>query len=398
MYNRLGVSILLMAAASVVLGKSQEGGGYSQQLDPWNDEFANTPDLSFSGVASFAHLPHKRCLDVKDAAFDIALLGVPFDSAVSFRPGARFGPYALRSGSRRQRPDRGYSSRLGVNPYSGDLSILDCGDVPVTPFDPATAIKQINSAYRSLLHHPVESPEKMQTLNMQRGLDGNMHPRIISLGGDHTIVLPILDAVHEVYGPVSVIHFDAHVDTWNPHRYVGSVSVQADVNHGTFFWHAYEKGFIKPNSSIHAGIRTRFGGSQDLEDDVTAGFDLIHTFDLDDFGIDWISEKIKTRIGGGPVVISLDVDVMDPAFVPATGTPESGGWTSRELRRILHSLCGLNIVALDIVELSPAYDTNAEISAIAAADMVYDFLSILALGVEHREDAVSGTSALKDEL
>ncbi|KAK4684942.1 agmatinase, partial [Tremellales sp. Uapishka_1] len=347
------------------------------QLDPWGDEYGAVADMSFSGITTFAHLPHKRCLDEKYAAFDIAVLGVPFDSAVSFRPGARFGPYALRSGSRRQLPGRGYSSRLEVDPYDSGLSL-------------------VKAAYRSLLHHPVASEATMSQLNMQRGLDGNYHPRIVALGGDHTIVLPILDAVSEVYGPVSVIHFDAHIDTWNPDRYNGRVSVQAGVNHGTFFWHAYEQGFIRGNSSIHAGIRTRFSGPQDLDDDVTAGFDLIHTFDLDDHGVDWISDKIKARIGAGPVVISLDVDVMDPSIVPATGTPESGGWTSRELRRILHSLVGLNVVAFDVVELSPSYDTNAEISAIAAADMVYDFLSILALGVT--SESAEKKDIIKDEL
>ncbi|WVQ73109.1 agmatinase [Cryptococcus sp. DSM 104548] len=397
MHSALALPALLLTAATGALAHGSHAN--QEQLDPWNEQFANTPDLSFSGVTSFAHLPHQKCLDNKNAAFDVALLGVPFDSAVSFRPGARFGPYALRSGSRRQRPERGYSSRLEVNPYTHGLYMLDCGDVPVTPFDPATAIKQINSAYRSMLHHPVISEERMEELNMKKGLDGKFHPRIVALGGDHTIVLPILDAVHEVYGPVSVIHFDAHIDTWNPHRYLGSVSLQADLNHGTFFWHAYEQGFIKPNASIHAGIRTRFSGPEDLEDDITAGFDLIHTFDIDDHGVDWISEKIKARIGDGPVVISLDVDVMDPSYVPATGTPESGGWTSRELRRILHSLVGLNIVAFDVVELSPAYDTNAEISAIAAADMVYDFLSILALGVDGDKKAQVGSEGrVTDEL
>lgn len=275
--------------------------------------------------------------------------------------------------------------KLEINPFDNGLSLLDCDDVPVTPFDGSVAIKQVKAAYRSALRHPVVSEQRMKELNYQKGLDGKYHPRIIALGGDHTIVLPILDAVSEVYGPVSVIHFDAHIDTWNPNRYGGSVSVQSKINHGTFFWEAYEQGYIKPNASIHAGIRTRFSGPEDLDDDITAGFDLITTWDLDEHGVEWIAEKIKARIGNGPVVVSLDVDVMDPAFLPASechcwyivkqradakaGTPESGGWSSRELRRVLHTLVGLNIVAMDIVELSPAYDTNGEISAIAAADM-----------------------------
>ena len=117
--------------------------------------------------------------------------------------------------------------------------------------------------------------------------------------------------MHETYGPVSVIHFDAHIDTWNPNRYYGSVSASAGVNHGTFFWHAYEAGYIRPNASIHAGIRTKFSGPVDLDDDVTAGFDLVHTFDIDEYGVEWIADKIKQRI-------SLDVDVMDPSIVPAS--------------------------------------------------------------------------------
>ncbi|ORY25446.1 putative arginase [Naematelia encephala] len=352
--------------------------------DPWTTEFGNLPDLAFSGFTTFAHLPGRKCLDHPDSALDIAVLGVPFDSAVSFRPGARFGPYGLRSGSRRQRHERAWGQPLQINPYDSGLDVIDCGDIPVTPFDPATAIRQINAAYRSMLARPVLNSAKMDDLGMQRGLDGEFHPRVVALGGDHTIVLPILDALHSVYGPVSVLHFDAHIDTWNPKRYSGSVSLQSELNHGTFFWHAYENGFIKGNSSIHAGIRTRFSGPEDLDDDITAGFDLIHTFDIDDHGVDWIADKIKARIGSNPVVISLDVDVMDPSYVPATGTPESGGWTSRELRRIIHSLVGLNIVGVDVVELAPAYDTNAEISAIAAADMIFDFMSLLALGVDRK--------------
>lgn len=131
-------------------------------------------------------------------------------------------------------------------------------------------------------------------------------------------VLPILEAVHEVYGPVSVIHFDAHIDTWNPDRYYGAVSAAAGTNHGTFFWKAYEKGYIRPSGSIHAGIRTKFSGPVDLEDDVTAGFELVHTGAIDDHGVEWIADKIKKRVGNGPVVISLDVDVMDPSVVPAS--------------------------------------------------------------------------------
>jgi agmatinase len=131
-------------------------------------------------------------------------------------------------------------------------------------------------------------------------------------------VLPILQAVHEVYGPVSVIHFDAHLDTWNPDTYKNYVSESSKINHGTFFWEAYKQGYLMENASIHAGIRTRLSDRSDLEDDITAGFDLISTADIDDYGTGWIGDKIKARVGRGPVVISLDVDVMDPAFCPGS--------------------------------------------------------------------------------
>ncbi|KAI5453497.1 hypothetical protein NCC49_005972 [Naganishia albida] len=357
--------------------------------DAWADSYGGFPDPAFAGVATFAHLDHQRCLDNPELPLDLAIIGVPYDSAVTFRPGARFGPYGLRSGSRRQATARGYSQTLGINPYDGRLSVLDCGDVPVIPNDPAIAIDQVRAAYSSLLSRKVVSPERMKDLGYAKGLDGEYHPRMVTLGGDHTIVLPILQSLSEVYGPVSVIHFDAHIDTWNPNRY-RTLSGQNKIGHGTFFWHAYEAGYIKPNSSIHAGIRTRYTGPSDLDDDVTAGFQLIHAFDIDDLGVPEVVRRIKQRIGNSPVVISLDVDVMDPSTAPATGTPESGGWTSRELRRIIQSLQGLNVVAFDIVELSPAYDTNAEISAIAAADCAYDFLCLYALGTDAKLVDVDG--------
>lgn len=173
------------------------------KVDPWTERFADTPDLPFSGITTFAHLPHERCLSNPDGKLDIAIIGVPFDNAVSYRPGesiftaqlisgARFGPYGIRSGSRRQRPERGYSLQLNINPYQSGATILDCGDIPVTPFDTAVAIQQIKAAYSSLLHRHVVSPDAMESLGMIRGLDGEYHPRLVALGGDHTIVSLVL--------------------------------------------------------------------------------------------------------------------------------------------------------------------------------------------------------------
>ncbi|KAJ8508774.1 hypothetical protein ONZ45_g8987 [Pleurotus djamor] len=175
---------------------------------------------------------------------------MPFDTGVTYRPGARFGPYAIRSGSRRQRETRGYTLSWRNNPYESGLKILDCGDVPVNPFDNALAVDQMEVAYSTLLDRPVRSArEDLGDVSWYKAKDGSMRPRIISLGGDHTIVLPILRSLHKIYGPISVIHFDAHLDTWA--GYPGQFTEQSRVTHGTFFYLASEEGLMS-NTSVHA--------------------------------------------------------------------------------------------------------------------------------------------------
>ncbi|KAI0756872.1 Arginase/deacetylase [Daedaleopsis nitida] len=339
----------------------------------WLEKYGKQIDQPFSGPLSFSHLPYARCLEDESVEFDIAVLGMPFDTAVTYRPGARFGPYAIRSGSRRQREARGYTLAWKINPYELGSRIMDCGDVPVNPFDNALAVDQMEVAYSSLLaRSPVGGMSTRASVTKRFAKDGQQHPRVISLGGDHTIVLPILRALNKVYGPVSVIHFDAHLDTWQ--GYPGSVTEQSTVTHGTFFYLAKEEGLMT-NTSIHAGIRTKLAGESDLENDAEVGFQLISTDDIDDYGVVEIIRRIRARVGDSPVYLSLDIDVIDPGLAPATGTPEAGGWTTREVKRILRGLAGLNFVGADIVEVAPAYD-NAEITGIAAADIVHDFLSM----------------------
>ncbi|KAI0669775.1 Arginase/deacetylase [Trametes maxima] len=340
----------------------------------WSEKYGKQIDQPFSGPLSFSHLPYSRCLEDEGAEFDVAVLGMPFDTAVTYRPGARFGPYAIRSGSRRQRETRGYTLSWRNNPYELGSKIVDCGDVPVTPFDNALAVDQMEVAYSTLLARTIASDESGSTSVSKRfAKDGKEHPRIVTLGGDHTIVLPILRSLNKVYGPVSVIHFDAHLDTWP--AYPGTSTDQSRVTHGTFFYLANEEGLMT-NTSIHAGIRCKLAGVADLENDASVGFQLISTDDIDDHGIAAIIKRIRDRIGDSPVYLSLDIDVIDPGLAPATGTPEAGGWTMREVKRIIRGLAGLNFVGADIVEVSPAYD-NAEITGIAAADIVHDFLSML---------------------
>ncbi|EST07802.1 Ureohydrolase [Kalmanozyma brasiliensis GHG001] len=365
--------------------------------DPWTSKYGGVARTAFAGVTTYAHLPTSRCLDNPDELFDVAVLGIPYDLTVTYRPGARFGPNAIRQASRRQRSGRTFSMHHGMDPYNSGLRFLDCDDIPTSPMDPALAIDQIEAGYSSLLQRVAHSdpssrdpssppasvvaPETWEAFS-SAGLakDGRSHPKIVSMGGDHTIVLPILRSLYRVYGPIAVIHFDAHLDTWPPEvSPVNSPTRQHQIQHGTFFWQAALEGLIARNQSIHAGIRTRLGSYDDIEHDASIGFDIITSDDIDDIGIPAIIANIRARVGTMPVYLSIDIDTLDPGFAPGTGTMESAGWSPRELRRILRGLEGLNFVGFDLVEVSPAYD-QAEITAYAASDLIYEFMNLLIKG------------------
>jgi agmatinase len=194
--------------------------------------------------------------------------------------------------------------------------------------------------------------------------------RVVALGGDHTVALPILRSVHSVHGPVALVHFDAHLDTWD--TYFG-----APYTHGTPFRRASEEGLFLPGQSIHVGIRGPLYGADDLTEDEALGFGIVGTFEIDSIGTSGVIEKIRHRVGDAPLYISIDIDVLDPAFAPGTGTPEIGGFSTRELAAILRGLAGLEVVGLDVVEVSPPYD-HAEVTALAAANLVYDVLGLMA--------------------
>ncbi|BGP34304.1 hypothetical protein JCM10296v2_006119 [Rhodotorula toruloides] len=368
-------------ALSAVAGVSAHAAHTDAPESAWMRKYPDSGDLSFSGIVTFAHLPHSRCLDEPQQTFDIAVLGMPFDTSVSYRPGARFGPNAIRQGSRRHATNRAYSIPWNFNPFLAGAKVLDCGDVPISPYDNALAMDQIETAYSSLLAREV-STEFMQEHGDTESLalDGKEHPKIVTLGGDHTVVLPILRSLHKVYGEIAVLHFDAHLDTWNGNLYKGAWTDQSKVTHGSFFWKASTEGLISNTSSIHAGIRTRLSEFEDLTHDSEVGFKLLTTDDIDELKPSGIIKAIKERVGNMPVYLSLDIDVVDPSMAPATGTPESGGWTSRELKSILRGLSSLNLVGLDIVEVSPGYDTNAEVTGMLAADLVQEFLGMLMKG------------------
>ncbi|NUS41192.1 MAG: agmatinase, partial [Terrabacter sp.] len=235
-----------------------------------------------------------------------------------------------------------------VEPFAAQ-QVVDAGDVACNPFDIQEAFGQIDAALREV---------------------AGTGAKPMTIGGDHTIALPILRVLHEQHGEIAVVHFDAHLDTWD--TYFG-----APVTHGTPFRRASEEGLIDRTGSMHVGIRGPLYSAQDLTDDQVLGFQVIGAHDMDDLGWRGAVERIKARVGDRPTYVSLDIDVLDPAFAPGTGTPEAGGLTSRELLNILRAFAELNLVGADIVEVSPAYD-HAEVTGIAASHAAYELISAMA--------------------
>lgn len=302
----------------------------------------------YAGPATFARLPRSEDLpDRADVA--VAVVGVPFDSGVSYRPGARFGPAHIRASSRLLRP---FNPALGVHPF-GAHQVADAGDIVVNPFDIGSAITQIEDAAGELT----------------RG-----GGRLLTLGGDHTIALPLLRVMRRLHGPIAVLHFDAHLDTWD--TYFGE-----PYTHGTPFRRAAEEGLLDPAHCLHVGIRGPLYSRSDLPDSAALGFATVHCEELETLGVAGTVERMRDRLGcaeGRPVYVSVDIDVLDPAHAPGTGTPEAGGMTSRELLGVLRGLAGANLVGADIVEVSPAYD-HAEITGVAAAHVGFELLSLMCL-------------------
>jgi agmatinase len=295
----------------------------------------------YAGLTTFARLP--RLEDVDD--YDVAVVGIPWDAGVTYRPGARFGPSAIRQASRLLRP---YNPALDAQPFH-DAQVVDAGDVAANPFDITRAIDETREGLAALIT-PAGRP-------------------VLSLGGDHTMALPALQAMHSVHGPLALVHFDAHLDTWNTY-------FDAPYTHGTPFRRASEQGLVVKGSSAHVGIRGSLYDRQDLLDDEELGFTIVHCRDIDRIGVDGIVERVVERVGDHPVYVSIDIDVLDPAFAPATGTPEAGGMTSRELLGVLRAMRELRLVGADIVEVSPAYD-HAEVTAVAAANIAYELVTIM---------------------
>lgn len=296
----------------------------------------------FAGIATFARLP--RLEDVKHA--DVAVMGVPFDSGVSYRPGARFAPAQIREASRLLRP---YHPGLDVSPFA-TMQVADAGDIACNPFNIPEALESVQEGVSTLL-------------------DAGTRP--VTIGGDHTIALPLLREMSRKHGPVALLHFDAHLDTWN--TYFG-----ADYTHGTPFRRAVEEGLLDTEAISHCGIRGPLYSKDDLTDDARMGFGITTAMDVMNQGVPAVVQAMRERIGDRPLYISIDIDCLDPAHAPGTGTPEAGGLTSRELLAILRGLRGSHIVGADVVEVAPAYD-HADITAVAASHVAYELISLMAL-------------------
>jgi agmatinase len=293
----------------------------------------------YAGIGTFARLPQEA--EVPD--YDVAIVGVPFDAGVTYRPGARFGPSAVRQASRLLRP---YHPPSGTSPFQGQ-QVVDVGDIAASPFSIEDALEAIKQGLHAIV---------------ARGA------RFVALGGDHTIALAALRAVAEGHGPVALVHFDAHLDTWD--TYFG-----APYTHGTPFRRAFEEGLLDRAASVHVGIRGSLYAESDLEDDAGMGFLIVSADAVAERGVSAVVSEIRERIGECPLYLSVDIDVLDPAHAPGTGTPEVAGLTSRELIGILRGLRGLSVVGCDVVEVAPPYD-HAEITAIAAANVVYEMLTL----------------------
>ena len=296
----------------------------------------------FAGSSTFARLPELR--DVSHC--DVAIVGIPFDAGTSYRPGARFGPQAIRQASRHLRTQ--YHPAYDTEPFA-EQQVADAGDISCNPYNIEKAVLEIQKGATELL--------------------GKVD-RIISLGGDHTIALPLLRAVNHYHGPVALVHFDAHLDTWD--TYYG-----APYTHGTPFRRAAEEKLFLESASIHVGIRGPLYSRDDLKNDKELGFKVIHCDEFQSEGIDHVAKRIRDRVGDNPMYLSIDIDVLDPAHAPGTGTPEIAGMTSRELVGVLRGLAGLNIISADVVEVSPAYD-HAELTSLAAATTVFEITNLFA--------------------
>ncbi|HEY4690805.1 MAG TPA: agmatinase [Anaerolineae bacterium] len=297
----------------------------------------------FMGITTFARRPHTRDL----TGMDVAVVGVPFDSGTSHRSGARFGPRKIREASLLL---WGYNNVLGVAPFEA-LRIVDYGDVDIIPVDIEDTYSNIEREVGAILDAGVTC---------------------LALGGDHSITLALLRAHAKHFGPLAVVHFDAHPDTWQ------NEFGDRPYSHGTPFRRAIEEGLIDTGAYVQVGIRGPTSGATDVQEARELGARVITIDEAVSIGLSAVLSEIQSKAAGKRVYVSLDIDAVDPAFAPGTGTPEVGGFTSYQMLQLVRGLRGLNLIGFDVVEVSPPYD-HGDITSILAANLAFEFLSLFAL-------------------
>jgi len=297
----------------------------------------------FAGIRTFMRAPHVTDLQ----GVDVAVYGIPFDTATSYRTGPRFGPEAIRSASALLRP---YNPAVGVNLVDA-LSIVDYGDVPVSPGDTERTYAQVEEALAPIV-------------------DAGVFPA--ALGGDHAITLAELRTLAKRHGPLALVQLDSHGDVWE--SYFGQ-----RYFHGTTFKRALEEGVLDPTASVQAGMRGSLYGPDDIQIAKDFGFTVLTTDELRELGPQRYGELVREKVGDRPVFMSFDIDFLDPAFAPGTGTPEAGGFSTAEALAFVRALQGIRLEGCDVVEVSPPYDNAGAITALAGATVMYELLSLRAL-------------------
>jgi len=296
----------------------------------------------FSGIRTFMRLPHVTDL----AGVDFAIVGVPFDTGGTYRVGARFGPEGIRSASVLLRPFHPTPNIAIFDICSG----IDYGDLPVAP------------GYLPESHQQIES--EAAPLFQSKAAP-------IFLGGDHSVSLPLLRAAAARYGPVALIQFDSHGDVWV--GYFGGKDT-----HGTPFRRAVEENLLDTGRSIQVGLRGSVYDATDIQVSRDLGFQVITAAELHERGVAAVVDSIRQRVGQGPAYLTFDIDFVDPAYAPGTGTPEVGGFNGAQCQQLLRGLTGIHFVGYDLVEVMPPYDP-AGITSLLAANLVYEFIALEAL-------------------
>jgi guanidinobutyrase len=294
----------------------------------------------FAGPNTFMRLPAAETAK----GLDVAFIGIPMDIGTSWRPGTRFGPKAIRAESAMLRP---YNMATKAAPFDA-LQCADIGDVPINTFDLKDSVRRITEFYDEVLRHDVTP---------------------MTMGGDHTLALPVLRAIAKKHGPVGLIHVDAHAD-------INQQMFGEDIAHGTPFRRAYEEGLIDAARVWQIGLRGTGYTADDFDEARGWGFNVVQAEKLWLKSLAPLAAEVKAALGGGPVYISFDIDSLDPAYAPGTGTPEICGLTPPQAVELIRGLAGLNIVGCDLVEVSPPYDPTGN-TAVLAANLLYEMLCVL---------------------